>query len=181
MSTRASVVIFDNYSHEVRDLLFAYRHHDGYPNWTCPQEFPARIVDGPIPDDLNLLASWIKQGRIRNNLFQMSGWLYVIGHYAHIVNGKGASYLSRDEPPANWKAGDYEPATNIMGDSSYVYFFDASTGKWSVVNAVSELESKGARYDDNDDIHITTEYRDINDFLNGWEWISEQIKATREQ
>ena len=83
MSTRANIIIKDEY-----DKLWFYRHHDGYPSVTLPS--------------LNKFLSWIKEGKIRNNVNQAAGWLILLG--AEEYGNKG----SFDEN-SDWKVGAYEP------------------------------------------------------------------------
>ena len=121
MSTRANVVIQSKKSGE---KLFFYRHSDGYPKNTMPP--------------LELFLSWVKDGRIRNNVMQASGWLVLIGamEYNTIPKYKKTrsklSYMPNDiskiEAPNrlinSWKVGAFEPTTEIHGDIQYLYVID---------------------------------------------------------
>ncbi len=100
MSTRANIKIEDKYD----ELLF-YRHSDGYPEATLPT--------------LKKFMKWVKDGKIRNNVEQASGWLIAIGN---------EEYDKDNEPSTNevmgWKVGSYEPAVDIHGDIEYLYELD---------------------------------------------------------
>lgn len=93
MSTRANIVIEDNRG----DYLIFYRHSDGYPKGTLPT--------------LNEFMDLIKEGKIRDNVSQASGWLILIGHKEY-----DGVY-----PPKEWKVGSYEPTTSIHGDIEFLY------------------------------------------------------------
>jgi hypothetical protein len=123
MSTRANIIIKDKYN----KLIF-YRHSDGYPKGTLPT--------------LNLFLDLVKNGTIRDNVEQASGWLIMIGaieyktvtpesfemkgeedsiaHYT--VDLKMRKYEYSDL--MGWKVGAYEPATDIHGDIEYLYTVD---------------------------------------------------------
>ncbi len=60
MSTRAGIIIKDGYNE-----VHFYRHSDGYPEVTLPK--------------LEKFLKWVKDGKIRNNVQQASGWLIIIG------------------------------------------------------------------------------------------------------
>jgi len=119
MSTRANIIIKDEH-----EKLFFYRHSDGYPEGTMPT--------------LELFLKWVKEGKIRNNVNQCSGWLILIGamEYAtipkHTVNEDawpgGRVHKTGDEKsiedPDNWRCGAYEPTMGIHGDVEYVYVID---------------------------------------------------------
>lgn len=115
MSTRANIVIKDN-----RQKLFFYRHSDGYPEGTMPT--------------LKIFLTWLKEGKIRDNISQSAGWLICIGamEYAKLPEYKiekssyGSSYGDVDsiQAPNDWKCGAYEPTTGIHGDIEYLYIID---------------------------------------------------------
>ncbi len=129
MSTRANIILKDG-----SEKLFFYRHSDGYPEGVTPT--------------LDILANWIKSGKVRNNLGQCAGWLVVIGALeyqtlpAGLFTASGLSYLddNRDKIieqdltmiPKDWKVGAYEPTTGLHGDIQYLYIFDIQTGTWEV-------------------------------------------------
>ena len=125
MSTRANIIINDNY-----DKLYFYRHSDGYPKGTVPT----------LRKFLNL----IKQGKIRNNISQASGWLVILGaeEYKHnqitrLENVNSWDDLTEEEQktwdnkissyPKNWKVGAYEPTNNLHGDIEYLYTVNIET------------------------------------------------------
>ena len=98
MSIRAQVIIKDRYSE-----LWFYRHSDGYPEGTMPT--------------LEKFLSWVREGKIRDNVEQASGWIILIG--AHEYNAKGF------EPNNDWKVGAYEPSVpKEHGDIEYLYTVD---------------------------------------------------------
>lgn len=101
MSTRANIVVKDKY-----DKLYFYRHSDGYP-------------DGAMPV-LKTFMKWLKEGRIRNNVGQASGWLIKLGSEEYKV-GNEPGPLS---DIYGWKAGSMEPTTCIHDDVEHVYVID---------------------------------------------------------
>jgi hypothetical protein len=116
MSTRANVVIKDNY-----DTLWFYRHSDGYPEGTMPT--------------LKILLNWLKSGKIRNNAQQCAGWLIIIGaiEYGTIPKyeqekernfGRQYGDIDTIQSPSDWEVGAYEPTTQEHGDIDYLYTID---------------------------------------------------------
>jgi len=161
MSTRANVVLRESYSYKddkgetvnKTDELWLYRHSDGYP-------------EGVLPT-LNLFTSWIKDGHIRGNLSQGSGWLIVIGamEYASIPehtveHQQYGDYCDMNsvKPPKSWKMGAYEITTGIHGDIEYLYEIDLTAREirisepvynkdyskkdWKVVETISFAEDE---------------------------------------
>ncbi len=98
MSTRANIIIKDNYS-----KLWFYRHSDGYPEGTLPT--------------LNQFLNMVKSGEIRDNVGQAAGWLIVIG-YEEYAESRETYKGSR------WKVGAYEPTTGQHWDIEYLYTID---------------------------------------------------------
>ena len=111
MSTRANVILKQG-----EEKLFFYRHSDGYPEGTKPS--------------LKLLVKWMKEGKIRNNLSQGSGWLIAIGlmEYNTLPDFKttegGFGILDSIQDPKDWKVGAFEPTTGIHGDIEFLYTID---------------------------------------------------------
>jgi hypothetical protein len=120
MSTRANVIIKSQ-----GEELWFYRHSDGYPSGTLPT--------------LNLFLKWMKEGKIRNNLSQGSGWLILIGameynsipkftvqteEYAPGRTFDKVNVETGIEAPTNWNVGAYEPTTEQHGDIEYLYTVD---------------------------------------------------------
>jgi hypothetical protein len=114
MSTRANIIIKDKYG----QLIF-YRHSDGYP-------------EGALPT-LKKFMSWVKDGKIRDNVDQAAGWLILIGaeEYGEIYEGCGKytpkKTLTSPDPNnefSGWNCGSYEPTTSIHGDIEYLYTLD---------------------------------------------------------
>lgn len=110
MSTRANVVVKDEYGH----LIF-YRHSDGYPGGTLPS--------------LNQFLDLVKSGKIRDNLAQSAGWLILIGADEY---GADLSSLVSSRAYDGWKVGAYEPTDSIHGDIEYLYEIDLTTKEISV-------------------------------------------------
>lgn len=108
MSTRAGIIIKDG-----DQSLHFYRHSAGYPDGTLPT--------------LNIFLEWMKAGKIRQDLMQCAGWLVIIGalEYKTIPQMKGADF-STLEAPKDWKAGSYEPTTDVNdhGDLEFIYTID---------------------------------------------------------
>lgn len=110
MSTRCQIRLYDSY-----DEVWFYRHSDGYP-------------EGVLPS-LNKFLSWIKEGRIRNNVEQSAGWLVILGYAEY------REYREKDDiefQPGNgtsgWKVGAYEPCTDeLHGDIEYMYHVNVKT------------------------------------------------------
>jgi hypothetical protein len=88
MSTRANIIIKDKYG----QLIF-YRHSDGYP-------------EGALPT-LKKLMSWVKDGKIRDNVDQASGWLILIGaeEYGDVYEGGGKYTPKNPIQTMNFPAG----------------------------------------------------------------------------
>lgn len=113
MSTRANVIIKD----ECDELIF-YRHSDGYPEGTLPT--------------LEKLLTWVKDGRIRDNVGQAAGWLILIGaeEYRDILGDdvtkprENVCEPGRPYSAYGWKCGAYEPETAISDDSEFLYVVD---------------------------------------------------------
>ena len=114
MSTRANIKINGGYG----EGLWFYRHSDGYP-------------DGALPT-LKKFMGWVKEGKIRNNADQASGWLIMIGatEYGEIHSFASGKYETKKKPPeqifepGGWKVGAYEPTTGQHGDIEYLYTLD---------------------------------------------------------
>lgn len=106
MSTRCNVIIKDG-----RDELIFYRHSDGYQ-------------EGALPT-LKKFMEWVKQGKIRDNVEQASGWLIMIGAKEYEgYDNKDITQPTGDEESgwiSGWKVGAYEPSTCIHGDIEYLY------------------------------------------------------------
>jgi hypothetical protein len=134
MSTRCQVIIKD----ECNELWF-YRHSDGYPKGALPT--------------LTKFMKWVKEGKIRNNVEQASGWLILIGaeEYNSVIQFVNGKYERVQKPMEDifnpnpkdimgWKVGAYEPSMpRENGDIEYLYTLnlekltisikDISTGK----------------------------------------------------
>lgn len=127
MSTRANIIIKDNYSH-----LYFYRHSDGYPEG--------------VQGSLLKFRDWLRDGKIRNNVGQGSGWLILLGalEYEEYTNiHKMLSLDSYDQvpPPTDWKVGAYEPTTGLHGDIEHLYLIDMKA------MTVSELKIEWTKED----------------------------------
>ena len=117
MSTRSQVIIKDNI-----DEQWFYRHSDGYPSGNLPA--------------LYKFIKWFKQGKIRGNVEQSSGWLILIGaeEYGTMMDEKMQSIRkpTLTEPVGNnfesWKCGAYEicPCKRRHGDIEWLYTIDLS-------------------------------------------------------
>jgi len=122
MSTHANIIIKERGS-----KLYFYRHSDGYP-------------EGVKPTLMKFL-EWLKEGKIRNNIGQASGWLIMLGAIEYntipkfkvpepsfeggILYGDIESIENSDENDfMAWKVGAYEPTTAIHGDIVYLYTID---------------------------------------------------------
>jgi hypothetical protein len=118
MATRANILIKDD-----TDTLYFYRHWDGYPD--C------------VLSSLETFLTWLKEGKIRDNVTQAAGWLIILGANEYKRNqmpgddqdGKSeAAQMLGDlvpgKPLNDWKVGAYEPTTGIHGDVEYIYTVD---------------------------------------------------------
>ncbi len=106
MSTRCQVIIKDSYSE-----VWFYRHSDGYP-------------DGVMPS-LTKFLGWVKEGKIRDNAEQASGWLVIIGREEYSDYCKGNEPVANDKTGMGWKVGAYEPCAPVKhGDIEYLYTVD---------------------------------------------------------
>lgn len=108
MSTRANIIIKDNYN-----KLFFYRHHDGYPETTL------KSLEG-------FMSYYGK--KFRNSVMQSAGWLILWGAKEYET-----SFESDD-----WKVGAYEPTTGIHGDIEYLYVIDLNLNRIFVINGCFE-------------------------------------------
>lgn len=125
MSTRANIVI-----KEGSEILYYYRHSDGYPQGTMPT--------------LLKLCELIALGAIRGNISQCSGHLIVIGalEYAyHDLTVEVSDYY-----PKNWKVGAYEPTTCLHGDIEWLYIIDLEES--AITQAHYETEAFKKLYDE---------------------------------
>jgi len=128
MSTRCQVIVKDGW-----EEVWFYRHSDGYPDGTLPT--------------LEKFLQWVKDGKIRDNAEQASGWLVMIGaeEYAYKLNIKTMKYDKRpletlfepsDDTGRDWKVGAYEPCAPVKhGDIEYLYTVDLKnkTITWETV------------------------------------------------
>ena len=110
MSTRANVIIKDE-----NDTLYFYRHSDGYPSG--------------VADTLNKFVKAVNTGAIRANVGQSAGWLILLG--ADEYNVSMASLDNGGFPSSTmaWKAGAYEPTTDVHGDIEYLYVITLGNDK----------------------------------------------------
>ena len=111
MSTRCNIVVKD-----ADHTLTFYRHCDGYPEG--------------VAATLNTFIFLAEQGRIRDNVFQSSGWLILLGNQDEGYQSSIDRLLDTEDHFA-WKVGAYEPTDCIHWDIEYLYELD--------------LESKTAR------------------------------------
>lgn len=107
MSTRMNVIVKDKYTgkSDWSKPLWFYRHSDGYP-------------DGALPT-LRQFMQLIKDGKIRNNIGQASGWLIMLGAEEYSVP------MPKDGIK-DWKVGAIEPSQGRHGDIEYLYVLDLS-------------------------------------------------------
>ena len=96
MSTRCQVIVKDQW-----EELWFYRHCDG-----CPEG---------IKESLELFLSLVKEGKLRDNAEQSSGWLIIIGY----------DEFGGPTPGSGGKVGSYEPcAPREHDDIRYLYTID---------------------------------------------------------
>lgn len=122
MSTRMNIIVKDQYTrvNQWNKPLWFYRHSDGYP-------------DGALPI-LRRFMQLIKEGKIRNNTEQASGWLILLGSKEYDKEYKNGKYLKKQKPypfePTScdsgmaWKVGAIEPSCGRHGDIEYLYVLD---------------------------------------------------------
>jgi len=100
MGTRCNINITDANGSE----LWIYRHSDGYPEQVLPQ--------------LNELMNKVKEGLLRDNVSQFTGWLIVIGNKEY----NRTRNLPKRQGFNSWKCGAYEPTTGEHGDIDFMYW-----------------------------------------------------------
>jgi hypothetical protein len=106
VSTRANIVVTDG-----EDELIFYRHSDGYPDGTLPT--------------LTKFIDLVKDGIIRDNVGQASGWLILIGAREYGVTFECDQLPAcQGGPSMCWKVGAYEPTTGLHGDIEFLYVID---------------------------------------------------------
>ena len=105
MSTRANIVIKDRH-----DTLWFYRHSDGYPEGAMP--LLQKFMDA------------VKDGTIRDNVTQASGWLILLGAEEYKVRADFTHENYKGIREKNWKVGSIEPTTGRHGDIEYLYTLD---------------------------------------------------------
>lgn len=130
MSTRCNIVIKETFNYKNENgkqisettKLFFYRHSDGYPEGAMPV--------------LNIFMKWLKDGKIRADVQQGSGWLILLGameyntlpkfetQEPHFKGGKRYGNTDTIQDPEDWKCGSIEPTTCIHGDIEYLYVID---------------------------------------------------------
>ena len=126
MSTHANIIIQNG-----KDKQYFYRNSDGYPDGTLPS--------------LKMFMSWVKEGKIRDNVLQASGWLILIGadenKDEYIGGGKYKTKENIAQPSIGtygWRCGSYEPTTEIHSDIQYIYTLDLKKLTILVQAAVGE-------------------------------------------
>jgi hypothetical protein len=114
MSTRANILVKDNYSKQ-----WFYRHHDGYPSSVVPS-----------------LQGYIKatvEGKIRSDVSQGSSWIIVIGN---------TEYGNNTPDSSDWKVGAYELTDGKHGDIRYCYTVDLDEKTVNVENISRSNQSE---------------------------------------
>ena len=119
MSTRANIIIKDS-----RITLYFYRHSDGYPEGTMPQ--------------LEKFMSWVKEGKIRDNVCQAAGWLILLGNVEY-----KSGFEPSSEGYSGWKVGAFEPTDDIHGDIEFLYILDLEKKTIETVTHNFESYDKG--------------------------------------
>jgi hypothetical protein len=113
----SQIKIVDGYGQE----LWFYRHSDGYPEGTMPT--------------LEKFLSWVKEGKVRNNVSQAAGWLVLIGAEEYkmksdyidgkFVKSEKKTLTEPDNDDLNgWKCGAYEPCPPDSCGCNYLYIVD---------------------------------------------------------
>ena len=111
MSTRAQICIRDEF-----DEVWFYRHQDGYPETALRS--------------LRKFLQWVKDGKIRSNTGQASGWLVLLGASEYTLVGDRHKSLREffepsDDGFSGWKVGAYEPCSpERHGDIEWFYTID---------------------------------------------------------
>lgn len=119
MSTRCQVIVKDSFGGE----LWFYRHNDGDPEGTMPS--------------LEKFLQWAREGKIRDNVEQASGWLILIGALEYGTVYPWRSPDGKERPKTieelftpsgekgNWECGAFEPSVpHEHGDIEYLYTID---------------------------------------------------------
>jgi len=135
MSTRSQIIIKDDYSEQ-----WFYRHSDGYPSGNLPQLFK--------------FMSWLKEGKIRNNVEQSSGWLILIGadEYGYDYNfdtdkktrRKNLFKPNGKKLGCGWKCGAYEICSckELHGDVEWLYTIDLQDDTIEILDVRSDKKKK---------------------------------------
>jgi hypothetical protein len=120
MSTRCQVIVKDSFN----DEIWFYRHSDGYP-------------DG-VKETLSTFLEWVKDGTIRDNAEQSSGWLIILGHQEY----DGIEMPNIKDNFSSWKVGAYEPSIpEEHGDIEYLYTIDLKEKKIYVKDIYENTET----------------------------------------
>ena len=109
MSTRANIKLIDDSD----DVLWFYRHSDGYP-------------EGALPT-LTKLMNFVKEGKIRADVGQAGGWLIMFGAKEYEKDFDGTIHdisIPGDDKISGWKVGSIEPTIAQHGDIDYLYVVD---------------------------------------------------------
>lgn len=129
MSTRANIIVKDSYQR-----IYFYRHSDGYPEG--------------VQETLGKFLNWMREGRIRKDAMQASGWLIIIGHEEY------STEYGIDNKPLDWKVGAYEPTSKLQGDVDFIYVIDIEKmsimyTKYTGVDSIEEIpESEWIKWKD---------------------------------
>ena len=113
MSTRCNIKLVDKYPNGDEEVIWLYRHSDGYPSGVHPT--------------LSKFIKNIDEGKIRDNVSQSAGWLILFGADEYGQDWGTDEKYSREEvlnPVHDWKCGAYEPTTGEHGDIEYLYVID---------------------------------------------------------
>ena len=151
------------------ETLYFYRHWGGYPD--SPD-------NGGVEESLGKFCRWLKEGVIRNNLYQTPAWLVIAGREEwwknqsaiaardipcpHVFSPyEDVSYDPNKEKVSSnhlWRVGHYDiagsstPGLMEYEPLSYIHVVDVFTGTWFPVPWVDAPEK---------DMSYSSEYKDV--------------------
>jgi hypothetical protein len=161
MPKGANIILSESHSYNSKSgrnitktkQMFFYRQSDGNPERVLPV--------------LKVFMKWIKEGKLRGNLGQCSGWLTILGaieynnipKYLYFKEKLGYSELNTVLMPRMWKCGSFEPTTGIHGDIEYLYELDINNLELNVKKVSYTFEGQ-QMFEDNDiEIHPAVSMR----------------------
>jgi hypothetical protein len=161
MPKGANIILSETHSYNSKNgrnitktkQLFFYRQSEGNPELVLPI--------------LRVFMKWIKEGKLRGNLGQCSGWLTILGaieynnipKYLYFKEKLGYTELNTVLMPRIWKCGGFEPTTGIHGDIEYLYELDINNLELNVKKVSYTFDGQQMFEDYNTEIHSAVAMR----------------------